>query len=436
MTAFADLARAQAWVFDLQKYGIKFGLSSTLSLLARLGVPYEQGRYLHLAGTNGKGSVAAMLSAILTRAGYPVGLFTSPHLVRFEERFRLRDEDITAAGLLHLINRVREAVDTAEPPTFFEFAAAMAFLYFHEQGARPVILETGMGGRLDATNIVSPLVSVITNISLDHQYFLGETLSAIAGEKAGIIKPGAPLVTHARQKRVLDLFRQRCRELGTPMYVGGVDFKTRGTPQGRFSYQGLAKHLEKLTVNLAGRHQYKNAAVALAVIELLQEQGFPVPEAAIREGLAGVRWPGRLEKVPQDPRVILDGAHNPDAAHTLARALKREHIQGRRFLVMGIMADKDEEAILSSLLPLAQTVIFTRPHYFRAAQPEDLARRAKPYQVEVLMEPEVSRAVQRARSLAGPQDQVVVTGSLYTVGEALEYFEKLEAPRQSSSASA
>jgi len=425
MTAFADLARAQAWVFDLQKYGIKFGLSSTLSLLARLGIPYEQGRYLHLAGTNGKGSVAAMLSAILTRAGYPVGLFTSPHLVRFEERFRLGDEDISAAGLLYLINRVREAIDEAEPPTFFEFAAAISFLYFHEQGARPVILETGMGGRLDATNIVSPLVSVITNISMDHQYFLGNTLRAIAGEKAGIIKPGAPLVTHARQKRVLDLFRRRCHELGAPMYVGGVDFKTRGISQGRFSYQGLTKHLKGLTVNLSGRHQYKNAAVALAVIELLQEQGFPVPEAAIREGLAGVRWPGRLERVPQDPRVILDGAHNPDAARTLAQTLKRDHLRGRRFLVMGIMADKDEEAILGSLLPLAQTVIFTRPRYFRAAKPEDLARRAEPYTLEVLLEPEVSRAVQRARSLAGPQDQVVVTGSLYTVGEALEYFEKL-----------
>jgi len=425
MAAFADLARAQAWVFDLQKYGIKFGLSSTLSLLARLDIPFNQGSYLHVAGTNGKGSVAAMLSAVLTRAGYPVGLFTSPHLVRFEERFRLRDHDISAEGLLHLINRVREAIDEAEPPTFFEFAAAMAFLYFHEEGARPVILETGMGGRLDATNIVTPLVSIITNISLDHQYFLGETLSAIAGEKAGIIKPGAPLVTYARQKRVLSLFKERCRELAAPIYVGGVDFKSRGILRGRFSYQGLRQNLENLSVPLAGRHQYKNAAVALAVIELLQEKGFPVPEQAIREGLSGVRWPGRLERMPQDPRVILDGAHNPDAAHSLARALKQERPPGRRFLVMGIMADKDEEAILGSLLPLAQTVIFTRPRYFRAAKTGDLARLAQPYSLEVLQEPEVAQAVIRARSLAGPEDQVVVTGSLYTVGEALEYFEQL-----------
>ncbi len=422
MTAFTDLARAQAWVFDLQKYGIKFGLSSTLNLLARLGIPWEQGSYLHVAGTNGKGSVAAMLSAILTRAGYPVGLFTSPHLVRFAERF-LRDEDIGSAALLDLINQVRAAIDETEPPTFFEFAAAMAFLYFHRRGARPVILETGMGGRLDATNIVRPLVSVITNISLDHQFFLGDTLTAIADEKAGIIKPGAPLVTHARQKRVLDLFRRRCREADVPMYLGGVDFKTQARNDGRFSYLGLKGRLDNLSLSLKGRHQYRNAAVALAVVELLQEKGFPVPEQAVREGLAATRWPGRLMPAPQDPRVILDGAHNPAAARSLAQALKQDRRPARRLLVMGIMADKDEDAILAALVPLAHTVIFTRPDYFRAAKPEDLARRAAPYAKEMLLEPEVAQAVKLARSLAGPEDQVVVTGSLYTVGEALAYFE-------------
>ncbi len=430
MSPFENLARAQAWVFDLQKYGIKFGLSSTLNLLARLNLPYEQGHYLHLAGTNGKGSVAAMLSAILTRAGYPVGLFTSPHLVRFEERFRLRDQDITAPGLLNLINQVREAIDESEPPTFFEFAAAMAFLYFHRQGARPVILETGMGGRLDATNIVTPLVSVITNISLDHQYFLGNSLSAIAREKAGIIKAGVPLVTHAHQKRVLDIFRRRCQELHAPMYTGGVDFSTRAISRGRVSYAGLRRNLENLNINLEGSHQYRNAAVALAVVELLQDQGWPVPEEAIREGLAQVRWPGRLERLAQDPRIILDGAHNPAAARSLARTLGKEHIAGRRYLVTGIMADKDVPAILDSLLPLADTVIFTQPHYFRAAPPEDLVRLAEPYRVEVLTEPEVSGAVRRARTLAGPQDRIVITGSLYTVGEAMEYFEQEEESRQ------
>jgi len=224
MTAFTDLAQATAWVFDLQKFGIKFGLSSTLSLLERLQLDYGKGRYIHVAGTNGKGSVAAMLSAILSRAGYPVGMFTSPHLVNFSERFRLRDEEVSPDHLLALIYEVRAAVDDAEPPTFFEFATAMAFLYFLKAGAGPIILETGMGGRLDATNVVQPLVSVITNISRDHQEHLGAGLLAIAGEKAGIIKPGAPLVTYARQKQVLQMFRSRCREAGAPFYQGGLDF--------------------------------------------------------------------------------------------------------------------------------------------------------------------------------------------------------------------
>jgi len=422
MTAFADLAQATAWVFDLQKFGIKFGLSSTLSLLARLKLPYQEGRYIHVAGTNGKGSVAAMLSAILSRAGYPVGLFTSPHLVSFQERFRIQDQEVSAEGLLGLINEVRAAVDDAEPPTFFEFATAMAFLYFLKAGAAPIILETGMGGRLDATNIVQPQVAVITNISREHQEHLGEGLLAIAGEKAGVIKPGAPLVTYARQKQVLKLFRRRCQEVGAPFYQGGVDFRTKGHARGSFDYFGLQQNISGLTLNLKGRHQYGNAAVALAVVELLNRDGFSVSEAAIREGLKATRWAGRLEVVRQDPRVLLDGAHNPAAALILAQNLKSARKNGRLILVMGVMADKDVDAILARLLPLAQTVIFTQPQYFRAATPRDLAKRAQAFGLEILQTPNVAAAIKQAQSLAGPQDHIVVTGSLYTVGEAKEYF--------------
>jgi dihydrofolate synthase/folylpolyglutamate synthase len=423
MAAFADLTRATAWVFDLQKFGIKFGLSSTRRLLERLKLPYSQGRYVHLAGTNGKGSVAAMLSAVLTQAGYPVGLFTSPHLVHFAERYRLRDREISEARLLSLINAVRAASDDTEPPTFFEFAAAMAFLYFHQEGADPIILETGMGGRLDATNIVHPRVSVITNVSLDHQEYLGKSLTAIAREKAGIIKAGAPLVTGARQKQVLSLFRARCQDLGAPIYVRGVDFTARGC-HGRLDYQGCRQKLQGLTLSLAGRHQYGNAALALAALEILGRAGFTIKAEAIREGLRLTRWPGRLEQVSQDPRVLLDGAHNPAAAAVLARALKNGRSQGRLILVLGIMADKDLDGILARLLPLAQVAIFTQPGYFRAATPEALAWRARPYHLEQVMEiPRVAAAVRQAQELAGPQDRIVVSGSLYTVGEAMEYFE-------------
>ncbi|MCX5892444.1 MAG: bifunctional folylpolyglutamate synthase/dihydrofolate synthase [Deltaproteobacteria bacterium] len=425
MTAFTDLTQALAWVFDLQKFGIKFGLSSTLDLLARLNLPYQEGRYLHLAGTNGKGSVAAMLSAVLTRAGYPVGLFTSPHLVSLQERFRLRDREISADALLNLINRVRTAVDKAEPPTFFEFVTAMALLYFWQEKAEPIILETGMGGRLDATNIVQPLVSVITNITRDHEDHLGHGLLAIAGEKAGIIKAGAPLVTYATQKSVLDLFRGRCAEMATPLYQGGVDFKTRGRGHMRFEYHGLAAELTGLSLSLRGRHQYRNAALALAVLELLQQRGFAISEGNIREGLQNTCWPGRLEQVAQDRRILLDGAHNPAAALTLAQALKPARGNPRLIYVMGIMADKEVDTILARLLPLAQTVIFTQPQYFRSATTADLARRAQAYNLEIIQVPRVAEAIQRAQSLAGPDDRIVITGSLFTVGEAKEYFQSL-----------
>ncbi|MCL4504125.1 MAG: bifunctional folylpolyglutamate synthase/dihydrofolate synthase [Deltaproteobacteria bacterium] len=425
MTAFTDLTQALAWVFDLQKFGIKFGLSSTLDLLARLDLAYQKGRYLHIAGTNGKGSVAAMLSAVLSRAGYPVGLFTSPHLVSVQERFRLRDREISAEDLLRLVNRVRGAVNETEPPTFFEFVTAMALLYFLENRADPIILETGMGGRLDATNIIQPLVSVITNIARDHEDHLGRGLLKIAGEKAGVIKAGAPLVTYATQDSVLDLFRRRCRELAAPLYQGGVDFKTRGRGGMRFDYHGLAQELSQLSVSLTGRHQYRNAAVALMVLELLQQHGFVISEEAVREGLQKTRWPGRLEQVAQDRRILLDGAHNPAAALALAQALKQRREGGRLILVMGIMADKEVDAILARLLPLGQLVIFTRPEYFRSAAAADLARRAENYQLEVLQVPKVSEAIQKAQDLAGPEDRIVITGSLFTVGEAKEYFQSL-----------
>jgi len=425
MEGFIDLAQATAWVFNLQKFGIKFGLSSTRHLLQRLGLSPEQGRYLHIAGTNGKGSVAAMLSAVYTQAGYPVGLFTSPHLVQFTERFRLKDQDIYGGRLLHLINRVRQAVAEEEPPTFFEFATALAFLYFLEEKASPIILETGMGGRLDATNLITPEVSVITNISLDHQEFLGSTLLAIAREKAGIIKPGVPLVTGVQQKRLLAMLRQRCQEQQAPMYVQGVDFLSRGSPKGRFTYYGLDGQLQDLSLSLKGRHQYGNAALALAVLELMGRRGFAVTEEAIRQGLRQARWPGRLEQVAQDPRVWLDGAHNPAAAAVLAQRLKESRTNGRLILVLGIMADKDVANILGRLLPLAQTVIFTRPRYARAAAPEALAAQAATYPVATFTEPQVASAIQRAQALAGPQDRIVVTGSLYTVGEAKEYFDQV-----------
>jgi dihydrofolate synthase / folylpolyglutamate synthase len=357
----------------------------------------------------------------LTRSGYNVGFYSSPHLISFHERFRLQDREITDDDVLSLINQVKRGVEPDELPTFFEFVTAMALLYFAQKKADPVILETGMGGRLDATNIVQPLLSIITNIAMDHREFLGNSIQAIAAEKAGIIKPGIPVVTYVCQPTALIPIQAAATALHCPIYYGGQDFKTHRHRQGQFRYQGLQHTLTDLQTNLQGRHQLRNAAVALAAVELLQENGLDIPEAAIRQGLQQVRWPGRLEVVATQPRVILDGAHNPAAATTLAQALKRDLTYRRLILVLGIMADKDIRGILRRLLPLAHVVIFSRPRYDRAATPEMLESLAQNVTQENHVIADLGRAIQKARELAGDDDLIVVTGSLFTIGEAREY---------------
>jgi dihydrofolate synthase / folylpolyglutamate synthase len=418
---FQNLVEALDWVYDLQKFGIKFGLSSTARLMAGLNNPQQHCRFLHIAGTNGKGSVAAMLSSILTLAGYNVGFYSSPHLINFQERFRLKDRDIDDTEVLSLINQVKRVMATDELPTFFEFVTAMALLYYAQKKADPVILETGMGGRLDATNIVQPLLSIITNIAMDHREFLGHSIQAIAAEKAGIIKPGVPVITYVRQPTALIPIQAASEAMKSPIYYGGRDFQARGQSQGRFRYQGLRKTLAGLKTNLVGRHQYRNAAVALAAVELLQEKGFEISETVIRQGLEQVRWPGRLEVVSSEPLVVLDGAHNPAAATTLAQTLKRDLSYRRLILVLGIMADKDISGILRRLLPLADVIIFSRPRYERAATPGMLKSLAENLSQDAYVIADLGAAIQKASSLAAADDLIVVTGSLFTIGEAREY---------------
>lgn len=418
---FQTLAEALDWVYELQKFGIKFGLSSTARLLAGLHNPQQQCRFLHIAGTNGKGSVAAMLSSILTLAGYNVGFYSSPHLINFHERFRLQDQDIHDDEVLSLINQVKLVVAADELPTFFEFVTAMALLYYAQKKADPVILETGMGGRLDATNIVQPMLSIITNIAMDHREYLGNSIQAIAAEKAGIIKPGVPVITFVRQPTALIPIMAAAEALKSPIYLGGRDFQARGRGQGRFRYQGLKKTLTGLYTNLVGRHQYRNAAVALAAVEVLQEHGFDLPESVIRQGLQQVKWPGRLEVVSTQPQIILDGAHNPAAAATLAAALKRDLSYRRLILVLGIMADKDIGGILRRLLPLADVIIFSRPRYERAATPEKLQSLSENLSQETHVITDLGQAIQKARGLTEAEDLIVITGSLFTIGEAREY---------------
>ncbi|MBU2551014.1 MAG: bifunctional folylpolyglutamate synthase/dihydrofolate synthase [Proteobacteria bacterium] len=407
-------------LFSLQKFGIKFGLSSTENLLARLDRPHKRLAVLHLAGTNGKGSVGAAATSMLTEAGYRVGFYTSPHLVSFRERFVISGEMISKEGVIKLADRVWEVANPEEPPTFFEFATAMAFLHFAESRVDLAVMETGMGGRLDATNVAEPRVGVITNISIEHTDYLGRTLAEIAGEKAGIIKPGMDVITGEKRKGVRDIFEATARERGARLLVLGRDFRVRTRPEGGFDYYGFGLNLKHARFALQGPHQARNAALALAAVERLSEQGFRLAETHLRQGLERTFWPGRAEMFSGPPPLMLDGAHNPGAARALARLLEGMNYR-RLHLVLGVMEDKDVRGIVTILMPLAQALYLTRPDYFRSASLDRLARETRGFTGPVHRRPVVSEAIEAARAQAGPEDLVLVTGSLFTVGEARTY---------------
>jgi len=411
------------YLFGLQKHGIKFGLNQTRSVLARLGNPHENLRCIHVGGTNGKGSTAAMLSSILSRHGFKVGLYSSPHLVRFTERFRINDQEVSRKCILRVFDDVRKVMDEKEPPTFFEAVTAMALVYFAREEVDWAVIEVGMGGRLDATNVIRPLASVITNIGLDHQEYLGSTLAAIAREKAGIVKDGAPVVTSARQPVVRGILQTACARHGSRLYRLGGDFRIRRSADGSFHYYGLRHRWSGLSLNLAGAHQYLNAALALATLEVLEGDGrLQVEEKALRRGLNEVRWPARLEILARDPLIVLDGAHNPQGAEYLRESLRKHFTYKDLHLVLGIMGDKDIRGMLRRLLPLAKTAIFTQPRYVRAADAEQMRQLARPYIQKHYIIPDPASAIDQARRMAGPEDLVCITGSLYFAGEVKEIF--------------
>ena len=417
--------KALSYLYDLQKYGIKFGLSSTSNLLARLGNPHKNLKAVHIAGTNGKGSTAAMLSAVLTRIGMQVGLYTSPHLVRFNERFRINDQDVDDRGIMDVFLRVKDVVDEREPPTFFEMTTAMALCLFAERGVDWAILEVGMGGRLDATNVIQPQITIINNVAFDHQEFLGFTLGRIAREKAGIIKQGVPLITAVKQPVALAVIKERCSALAAPCYRVGQQIKVRSRGKHRFSYRGLKWRLDNLQLPLAGRHQLLNAATALGALEVLKEMGrLHLTTEQVQEGLSKTRWPGRLEWFSEHPPVLLDGAHNNAGIVSLRKALQEEYTYERLIIVLGIMADKDLRGMVHKLAPLADHIILTRPRYERAAEPESLREMAGEFAKRTELIRSVRQALKRAMTLATSEDLVVVTGSLYFIGEVKEIKEE------------
>ncbi|HBY04364.1 MAG TPA: bifunctional folylpolyglutamate synthase/dihydrofolate synthase [Desulfotomaculum sp.] len=434
-----DYNQAVGYLQNLTRFGINLGLDRITELLRRLGDPHLALNVVHIGGTNGKGSTLAMVSSILKAAGYRVGAFSSPHLSSYTERYTINGEEIVPqrlAGLLDLIRPHLEDMigDGFESPTEFEVCTALAFQYFCEESVDFLILEVGLGGKIDSTNVIKPLVSVITNVSLDHLDRLGNTVKEIAEVKAGIIKNGVPTVTAQEEGEALDVIRAECLRRdsqlilvqegsGEPSQEGFVFWSAdgNGALEGqRFLIRGLRDNYNNLSLNLLGRHQLANAAAAVAAVELLAREGYAINKEAVFQGLSKVKWPARFEIFHTDPPVVLDGAHNYAGAKELRRALK-DYFPGRGvILVIGILQDKQRSLVVGELASGASAVIVTRPDSPRAGDWLYVAEEASRYAGSVYAIEYVKEAVLKSFELAGAGDLICITGSLYMVAGARE----------------
>ncbi len=399
--------------------GMDLKLERVALALKSLGDPQKQFAAVHIAGTNGKGSVAAMLHAMFSTAGYRVGLYTSPHLVSFTERIRIGAETIAEAEVVDLAHEIRAAATIRGIDlTFFELITVMAFLHFARRGVDLAVVEVGLGGRLDATNVLDPEVAVITSIGLDHEEFLGNTVASIAGEKAGIIKPGRPVIVGPVPHAAYDVIERTATQRGTAAFWAGRDFSVSDTMP--FWFSGMGCKLGDLTLALRGAYQRGNAAAAIAAAVQLRRT-FPITDAAVQRGLAGVRWPGRLDVVQTAPLVVLDGAHNADGAATLRNELPP--IVGARpvHLLFGVMRDKRWQRMVEALGPMVSSATLTTALPPRAESPELLARAFERY-CPVAVVPEPVQALGTLMQSVDSDAAILVTGSLFLVGAIYPYF--------------
>jgi len=426
-----NYGQCQSYLQEILESGVKFGLENVRTVLTALGEPHLAYPSILVAGTNGKGSVCAMLARVLGRHGFRTGLYTSPHLVAVEERIRIGDETISRRDFCRLLSRVKAAIleliaigKLESPPTYFEVLTILALLCFRERDVDIAVLEVGMGGRLDATNVVTPLVSVITTVGRDHQEFLGPTLTDIAFEKAGIIKPGVPVVCGLGRGTARNVIERRAGELGAP--VRGV-FDKPGALQAqrkkggfRFSFRFEGENFV-YSPSLQGEHQGRNAAVVIATAVEVGRRWRKLQKRRIVQGIRETRWEGRLESVRLRPRVVLDGAHNEAGARVVA-AYARDFLPRPRTLVFAIMKDKNIRRVSSLLFPLAETIILTSVPLPRAASPELIFAQTPVRTKKAFLEPDPRRAVQKAVELTPPGGSVLITGSLFLVGEVKRLF--------------
>jgi dihydrofolate synthase/folylpolyglutamate synthase len=412
-----------------QAAAAKFNLENITILASRLGHPERKYPSAHIAGTNGKGSTAAFLESILRNAGFRTGLYTSPHLERINERIRVNGEEITDQAFAGVFSRIHVVIEglladgtLRAHPTFFECVTAIAFVHFAEAGVQFAVFETGLGGRLDATNILAPQASIITRIDFDHENFLGHSLRAIAGEKAGIIKPGVPVILAEQRDEAREVILAKAGELHAPVIFANSAFAVEAQEMDHGRVRATVNEIatgKRLTIapQLAGRFQLQNTLNALAAARVLSSKGFRIDDAAIEPGIAAAVWPGRIEKVHSDPDIYLDGAHNPSAARELAGFLQ-ENLRARKLtIIFGALRDKAVDEIAGILFPLCSKVIFTQPNTPRSISAPQLAEIAGHHARHFKIIPEAEKALESALTQVAANDVICITGSLYLVGQ-------------------
>lgn len=421
--------QAVEYLSNLRPLGIRLGLERIQALCEALGHPERAFRSVHVTGTNGKGSTCTMIAKILSCSGYRTGLFVSPFVVNVRERIQIDGRFISEHQFSELMSELIPVVEDiarrVDHPTEFEVKTILGFLYFARVNVDYAVLEVGMGGRFDSTNVVTPLATAITNVALDHTDRLGNTVEQIAYEKAGIIKPGVPCATGA-EGGALDVIQRQCKLLNAPLLRLGKEILLEEHPSGAFSVT-VSRRYDNLTTAMVGQHQRVNAALAVAVADLLAQHGARITPQAVRDGLATAVAPGRLETVKSRPTVLLDGAHNPHGAWHLRQALTTLFKYRRLILVMGMLQGHSASEVVGILAPLAHVFIATSPISHRSVPEDEIAVAAKQSGVPVEVISGVTNAVERALSLAEPDDLVCITGSFYTVGEARALFVQ-EAP--------
>ncbi|MCY6370583.1 bifunctional folylpolyglutamate synthase/dihydrofolate synthase [Clostridium ganghwense] len=436
-----NYVQARQYIEDTARFSIKLGLSRTEKILELLGDPHKKLKCIHIAGTNGKGSTTSMITSMLKEAGYNVGMYTSPYIEEFEERIQINGVNIGKNELAEVITRVAEVIDKVKDmgydnPTQFEIITCAGLLYFYEKKVDFAVIEVGLGGRLDSTNVITPILSVITSVSYDHMNILGETLSEIAFEKAGIIKKNTPVVLYPQQKEVEDVIEKVCKDMYSKLIKVKKDcVEFFGCTRGENEHQG--KSLQNISIkgeydtydirlSLLGKHQLLNCAVAIQVVELLKDQGIRIEKTHIIKALSKVKWMGRFEIMKSQPTVIIDGAHNVDGISKLKESVETYTKYDSLILILGILADKQVYDMVKTIVPIAKKVICVTPHSDRAELADKLKLEVEKCNKECEAVENYEKAYKLGLSYCNKEDLLLISGSLYMIGDMRKIIKKNE----------